>query len=508
MEDLDVLLHAVRLRHVSASKVDEILGAVLMDSARCFDAYPSPNLPSLLRHAVEAKAEGVAIPIILPLKIQAFGKTILQGKPKEAIKRQFVLHLLYSFEFLDVLPNSPFVFNPRTLPLQEALKYCHHANHDTTFHYNHRLRQHISKWCPDALSKYHHLSSKLVRYPPAPSKLITLRALSKAIKSCLQDESNDPSGTYAEMLFHKIRATHNSSDVDTMACRAILSTFCSSSPFYTHSALCKDPLVLLQSTIKTWKIRGLRHILLSILPRLMDANEHLTLQNPNKKAARELLASRDLLLVRSLLLSTTACLATTCPATNSLLRATVAKRPGLGAVLLAQRLPDPAVDHLVQFVPELFSPDLLSCLRDRNPAPERLAAADAVLRIAIARGTKDEGANLAAAALNCLVSSFYLVVGPVGVAINVLREEGGEDVTQSCRTSAFRMLEALRKVDGTREAIRTEALAALQQIAAFCKSEALGGVVGLAALRRKAILKDIYDATVRAVHSMGGGMQV
>jgi len=131
--------------------------------------------------------------------------------------------------------------------------------------------------------------------------------------------------------------------------------------------------------------------------------------------------------------------------------------------------------------------------------------------------------TLAAAAMNVLVSFFYLVVGPVGVAVNVLCEGGGEDVTQKCRKSTFRMLGALQRVKptfthgggaGAGENVATPGsglgkgyiIECLVKLKGFCKAEGMVAATagGLAAMRRKSVLKDIFDATVRAINAMGG----
>ena len=46
------------------------------------------------------------------------------------------------------------------------------------------------------------------------------------------------------------------------------------------------------------------------------------------------------------------------------------------------------------------------------------------------------------------------------------------------------------------------------QIASLCKNESLAGTGGPAVARRRAVLKEIWDATVRAVNTMGGGIQI
>jgi hypothetical protein len=104
-----------------------------------------------------------------------------------------------------------------------------------------------------------------------------------------------------------------------------------------------------------------------------------------------------------------------------------------------------------------------------------------------------------------LVSSFFLSLGPVGVPVNIIHEDDGHDVTQTCRRATFRMLSAMQSIHGERPALRNEARRALSKMASMCKSEgALGGVAGSVAMRRKTLLKEIWDAVVKASNSLGG----
>jgi len=144
-------------------------------------------------------------------------------------------------------------------------------------------------------------------------------------------------------------------------------------------------------------------------------------------------------------------------------------------------------------------------------AAEKLETASAALRIAIAHGSQNESAAkaLTYASLTRLVSSFFLVVGPVGVPVNALDDEDGTDVTQVCRNATFRILSALQNVRGDREGLRSECALVLQKIANLCKGESImAGVSGPVASSRKRLLKEIYDAAAKAANAMGTGIKL
>jgi hypothetical protein len=259
-----------------------------------------------------------------------------------------------------------------------------------------------------------------------------------------------------------------------------------------------------------------------MLQRVLKANEAIIFQaTPVKEVAEELLAARNLMVLRSLVMLVSGCTdkgesgPLYCSYLTGMIRLLVAKERGLVASLLKQGIPDKAVDFLIDNVPECFGDaySLAMLLSDRSPlaAAERLMIADGALRIAIVHGTRNESEakNLAAAALSTLLSTFFLVVGPVGVPVVTLVGEDAADVTQKCRHAATRMLETLQRVRANRPGIRNECTSALQKLCGLCKGEAaMSGVAGAVASRRKKVLKDIYDNAVKALNGMASGVQI
>jgi hypothetical protein len=185
-------------------------------------------------------------------------------------------------------------------------------------------------------------------------------------------------------------------------------------------------------------------------------------------------------------------------------------------MLVKESLPDEVQDWLIEFVPESMSDwqSLATLLTDRCSltAAERLLAADSVLRVAIAHGhaCEEEAQSLAFAALTLLVSSFFLVVGPVGVPVNaLLRDDNSLDVMQASRKATLRMLRSLPHVRGRRTHLRDECGMALQKLAGLCKGETImGGFPGAVVGGRKAVLKEVYDAITKAANAVGSTIQI
>ena len=147
-----------------------------------------------------------------------------------------------------------------------------------------------------------------------------------------------------------------------------------------------------------------------------------------EEVASELLLCRDTLVVKCLITAAVgggAGKGSLSPFTDSTLiamvRGMVAKHVGLVAQLAKEGRNDVIMDWLVQFVPESMQDAESLCVllseRSSLTASEKLEVAAASLPIAIAHGGQNESMakSLAYAALSRLVSSFFLVVGPVGV---------------------------------------------------------------------------------------------
>ena len=346
--------------------------------------------------------------------------------------------------------------------------------------------------------------------------------LSETIRACKGDRNEDPSGCEAEHIFAYTSRQIAPYELQVTVVRSLLASPNEPLPFVTYAGLCRDPLAIFKAPLSVWKCKGLRRISLFVLSHLLEANEVIVVNaSPSELASLELLASRDAIVVRCLIMAAVGfsggkeCLGPfNCSMTIAMIRSMVAKRRGLLALLVKQGQSDTLItDFLVDHVPESLqdAESLTMLLSDRSSltATEKLVTADASLRIAIAHGHRDErtAKTLVYAALTQLVSSFFLVLGPVGVPVSALGEEDGMDVTQICRLATFRMLNAIQNVRGSREGLRSECSVALQKLAGMCKGESiLSGVAGPVVSLRKKLLKDIWDAVIRAANAMGASV--
>jgi hypothetical protein len=230
--------------------------------------------------------------------------------------------------------------------------------------------------------------------------------------------------------------------------------------------------------------------------------------------------------------------ALSCSLTQLFIRRTVARNPGIFAALLKQGLPDGSVDWMIDWVPECFVDSTRICVimtqRSSLGAPERLAIADGAFRLAIMRkshcaihgsrkstesapltyrlegglGSDDTSKQLVIAALSHLVSSFFLVLGPVGVPVAAILGSG-HDATTMSRNAAFRILNAMRRVQTYRSGVRSECIAAVQKLVGLCKGEnVLAGLPGAVANRQKKLLKELIDALSRANNAMGNAQVI
>jgi hypothetical protein len=551
-EDVMALVDAARRCSMEDAELDRIIGELLRgEPQHCSQLVRQSAVISLVTHAVVMlyKRPQPRLPLILPLHLEVLASNIgghrhnSSGDQKLASHQQsqFILQLLYACIFLNEFPESAFAIDPRALPMDDAISLCknhaHKGNTGVMKSIESILRDTMANHCPELLGETDVHTFPWTRLHTDHPRVVSPAMMSRMISSCMNNNKVDPSGGAAERSFLQARALFPLAEVDTAAASALLSTKYSPKPFFTYTALCRDPLTLLKCRVSIWMSRGLRRILLTILRRLLEGNCHITRKTaPTEDAAQELLAVRNLVVVRILLITLTGTFTgkasssgqgkpsekycVHCPMTISIIRSLVSQHEGLVAMLIKQGLPNDAIDVLVEYVPECFTdaPNILKLLSERNSltAPERLAAADGALRIAIAHGSRNEmqAQPLAYAALSVLVSSFFLVVGAVGVPVSVLSAEGGKDVTLKCRESAFRMLSAIQKIKGGTQSKRGiglnhEAAIALQKIASLCQGDnGMATLAGSAAIRRKAILKEIWDAVLRAVNSMGGAIQM
>mmetsp|Transcript_11755 Transcript_11755/g.23398 ORF Transcript_11755/g.23398 Transcript_11755/m.23398 type:complete len:1347 (+) Transcript_11755:48-4088(+) len=520
------------------NELDSLVQTIFCDPSFCKRMSLHPSIVNFVRESVDMLLRRPLphIPLVLPLSLEHLARSM----SREDVEKdhdgliQFSLQLLYSMMFLDCESKSPFTIDPRLLPLKETLEMlgskCVEDNNQRSgmMLLFESLKGLISNHCPDitrSMAKTTLICQKVGEPSDEMKKdYISPTLVCDAIRSCFCDGvvSNETAGMRAESMFKLCQAVNPCSEIDVAVVRAILTDSNSQPKFINYSALVKDPLVILKAKAAVWKCRGTRRIMLRVLQNLMKANEAEVMKySTTDQVAKEFLTSRDAIIVRCLLfvcqsgflLEETGRENSTpshCVMSTNLIRSVVTQRLGIVATLIKQNLADITLDWLVEFIPESFfdSPILLNILLDRGSLSptSRLITASAALRIAVANSSRGESITrqLASVSLSILIESFYLVIGPVGIPVSVLREDDGQDVTNICRKSMFRMVKTCASINAKSAILRNEATIALSKIAAMCKNESSGGV----APRRKLLLKEIWDACAQANSVLGGAMQI
>jgi hypothetical protein len=534
--DPSALLQMIVANYIEATKLESLMESILKNPDSASKLVRHKRLRELLTTTITylSKDERHEVPLVSQMVLytlirKAFSK--IGDDASELTVSHMALNFTYAVICYDENPNSPFSFDPRDQPVVEILRLIKSKGLESVFDL---IRSTLCKHTPEIIYELDCVNTAITTllYIPNESRLNhqdVKNLLAQALRKTLDNPSGDPSGLKVERAFLLAQRHIPSTQVDCLVVRTLLSSPNSPIPFLTYGMLSRDPLLLLQFPVAVWQCRGIRRVALSVLGRLLPANENLARQaSPSEVVADELLTCRNVVLLRCFLSLACGCTLSDdgisfsrlikpcqCHVLTGMIRALVASQTGLVAILIKNGLPDEVVDWLVDFVPECVNDAfaLTILLSERSPltAAERLKTADAAMRIAIAFGSRDEAEtrNLAGACLHQLVNSFYLVLGPVGVPVNALIEESGMDLTQVCRKATFRILGALQKVRGSRIGLKTECSVALQKLANLCKGESgVTGFSGAVANRRKALLKEIWDAVIRALNGMGSGVSL
>jgi len=433
----------------------------------------------------------------------------LNVKPTDGRKYNFILRLVYSFIFLDKSPLSPFVFDPRSSPIKELLFMIQNIPSKSTRSYLlSEIQVLIRKHCPELIlcQSKEYLDLGMYSFFDTMDRKSILAALCRSIRADLRDNNSQHCGNSTEYLFLLAKSRICDSDVISVVTNTLLSSSHSPSPAYSYYLLCRDPIVCLKFSLCVWKCRNLRRIALSVLENLLASNNAITLaKSRHRDTAFELLAARDSIVVRCLLAvlhggDSKSLLI--CSMTTSFIRWIIQSHSGLVALMVKQGLRERDLDWLVENVPETMNDSqyLLQVFSDRNnmTAAERLVVADSTVRIAIVHGKTNEAAasQLIFTAVSQLVDSFYLILGPVGLLpIDALfNADSGTPITQTSQKAAFRILNALSKLRGpARYHFQKDCNIVLQKLINLCKVELQGAVVG----RRKQLVKELYDATIK-----------
>lgn len=514
--------------NVSYELFSAALDKVMDDPIKCSELYHDKNVLIFIDTAISKlmRKDPPCIPAVLPLSIDFQCRKVLKEmKCNDGnLLRQFLIHLVYAFSFLSKFPKTSFGIIPSSLPLKEIVaRICH----GETSLVGKAIIKFVKQFCPEILQQG---IDRLPRVQDGVElkfdiELIKPASVACAVQDVIYSRDSQPSNTRIDLerRYLASRATFPSIEVDVEVASALLRSVEDSYHFMSYSILSKDPLVLLKCSLGVWTNDTLRRILLCIFNRVLVAHDALVSDAASDpEVSSECLASRDVLVVRCFLCLLSGCYnekkesadcAINCPIMLSMVRHAVAKHRGLAASLVRQGLPFNALDWFVHNVPETFADatELTTMLESKTlTVMEKLQISDGALRMSILHGVNDSTSQrLVYNALSVLVSSFYLVVGPVGVPVNVLCDEHGRDITQTCRVVMFRMLGILCNIGSENKNLQHEAILSLSKIANLCKSDgAIGGLKGTALKKRKKLLTEVWDAIVKANEAFGGGVQL
>ncbi|KAL7480482.1 hypothetical protein ACHAW6_006172 [Cyclotella cf. meneghiniana] len=514
-------------------KLNDLVNDIFSDPKSCRDILCNPMTCELIQESVNMllTRPGPHIPRVAPLSLERVAASIPWSfsytSDFHELFPQFVIQLLYALLFLENEPTSPFVINPRSLPLKETLSLARslytdpdHRDYSKVDGHKalcHLLEKLMSSHCADVVHCVER--SRLLNHSPLPISSFESVSPSKvhlAVRDCLDEHGAvDPSGIRAEKMYLMSSSHYLTSALDVAVVSALFSSRHSQPKFLSYLALCKDPLVMFKAPATVWKCHGLRRIFLNTLHHLLEANESIVIKCcESSRVAHEFLAARDSIVVRCLLLAQTDLSPTHCVMSVNMVRCIISRCPGFVTTLLKQGLDDRFVDYLCEFVPEIFSDAMIlsSTLSEKGlfSSSERLGLADASLRIAISHSSRGEMAakRLASVSLLVLIESFHLVIGPVGVPVSVLRQVNGQDATDTCRKAMFRMLSMLSTINPN-SALKGCAISAIGKVASMCKNESTSvAASGSTAARRKALLKEIWEACSCANLALGGEIQI
>ena len=513
---------------VSYELFSAALDKVLNDPIKCSELFHDKNALICIDTAISKlmRKGPPCIPAVLPLSIYSQCRKVLKDMKcnDDNLWRQFLIHLVYAFSFLSEIPKTSFGIIPSSLPLKEIVARICHGERSLV---GKAIINFVKQFCPEILQQ------GIDRLPKVQDgvelefdiDLIKPASVARALQDVISSQDSQSSNTsiHLERRYLASRATFPSIEVDVEVASALLRSVEDSYHFMSYSILSKDPLVLLKCSLGVWTNDTLRRILLCIFNRALVAHDALVSDAASDpEVSSECLASRDVLFVRCFLFLLSGCYnekkesadcAINCPVMLSMVRHAVAKHRGLAASLVRQGLPFNALDWFIQNVPETFADatELTTMLESRTlTVMEKLQISDGALRMCILHGLYDSiSQRLVYNALSVLVSSFFLVVGPVGVPVNVLCDEHGRDITQTCREVMFRMMGILRNIRSGNKNLRHEAILSLSKIASLCKSDgAIGGLKGAALTKRKKLLTEVWDAIVKANEAFGGGVQL
>lgn len=505
------------------NELDSLMKAILCSPDLCTQVAKSRGAHSLIQESVKMllRRPGPRIPCVLPLSLESLSHKIPWAKVADERSAQLLLQLslqvIYALEFAALDPSSPFIVQVRNLPLRELLSFIERGDGIDLKPLATCLKRLVSKHCPDYVHR---------RVATPIGAVATPNKVRESIMKSFQDGAFE---IVAEKTFLSSRSIYPHQDVDLAAVNALLSSGVARHQVYSYLALCQDPLGLMKAPAKVWRLKGLRCILVRVLKDLLGANECIVTQSAkSQNVATDYLTARDAIIVKCVVFASSSGFVMGgsdpsarpkyCMQCISLVRFLVSRRRGIIASLAKDGLSGSCLSWITQFIPEsiLDAPMMMKLLHVENnllTATQCVCLACAGVQIGVMHFERNEKLAfglICACNLVMVNSGVALSVGLVGIPVACLREDGGsQNITDICREALFRLIRVLSSIDPKKTSLRNEASLTLSRLASKAKSESsAGGIAGVAAARRKAGLKQIWDACVQANTAIGGSAQL
>lgn len=502
-----------------ARKCKELLSNMWTDESLSSSMLLCPAVPSFISLSVKfLHTKSLSkIPLVLPLQVQSLVSDFLQSQQFPILNpsgTRFLLMMLYCFEFLEEVPDSPFAVDLDEIPLREIYGLCNARSKPVMSQIaSDKFLLMIKKYAPEVPFWNQVIG---IRCQRDRDNVVNKNELRIILQSGLKEADDDISGIAAEKCFLKATRCLSDADLVTTAVSSFLSTAMKPHLHYSYGVLCRDPLLIFKCASNIFKKRGFRRITVFVLSRLLDINDRLTHRSmKDKYTEAEYISARNCIVLQCLCRSlSTEAVANQCMLSVGLIRRLVASQDGLAAMIIKQVSDDVMVNWFVDGVPEAIDDwkafSLILSERSIMPSVERLVASDRVLRIVIYQGPRWEKVSqkLSHAALTHLIACFPLIVGPVGVPVSSIGDGNVADAAKAAREASFRIIQTIGRMKGFRAELKIECMSLLLKLAAMCKAETPGSLPSSVAARQKTILTAILDAIQQTAESLGIGMQI
>lgn len=497
-------VHRSGRESMTPSRAEGILKRILYCSADDSERLVREKmLANLIRDTVVS--HNSRIPLISTVNLE---QTLIK---LGSVAPRFLLQLVYCFVFAEMNPSSPFKFDPRAFPLP------HIVSASSDFPIGRELRELIYHNCGEVklFMNFFDPKSDLDLAASCDAK----RKLSSVILDSMTHPERDPDGENVELAFRNFAPSLTFPDMIATSAGCLLAS-CPLSPFTTYSMLYRDPLCLLKCSLNhVWSRGGTRRLLIYLLDTVLKTNAVVAQKEARDTSSfDDYLACRNAIVLQCLLTFLTceklpvSC--RHCCVAISFVREMIAQNPGLATSLLTFELSEAQRDWIIEWIPEMMGD--VSALRvllmegSSLATAQRLCIADFSLRLLIANSTLSSSASegLLSAALSQLISSFFVVLGPVGLSVEVVLcgDVKRTDSTKIARRAALRMIRAMEKIRGFRTGLRSECLSILQKLSAYCRNDSVGqggslppGITG----KQKLVLRELGDAVSKSLESLG-----